>query len=154
MDQLCLLPLCVLTAGSLEIAKGSFVPFFFFFFFPFSRITHSPSFFSSFSSLLFPFLSFYFFSISFSLILPPPNFFFWLDLRKFPPSFSSLSHGNVSSHGPSIMCHVSPCKPYVTWTHALGGTFHTTWPSFHVSFSHGAMWNPLVMSYGTIPCVT
>ena len=28
------------------------------------------------------------------------------------------------------MCHV----PYVTWIHALSGTFHTT---CHVSFSHG-----------------
>ena len=83
-----------------------------------SRITPSPSFFSSFPSLLFLFVFFFFlflfFSISFSLILPPPNFF-WLDLRKFPPYFSSLSHGHVSSHGPFIMCHVSPCEPCAMW---------------------------------------
>ena len=128
-----------------------------FFFSPLSRITHSPSFFSSFPSLLFlyVFLFFsFFFSISFFLILPSLIFFFWLDLRKFPPSFSSLSHGHVSSHGPSIMCHMSPCEPCDTWTHALGGTFHTTWLSCHVSFSHGAMGQSLVMPCGNLPCVT
>ena len=88
--------------------KGSFVPFFFS---PLSHITHSPSFFSLFD---FPFCLFLFSFPFFSLFFPYPsstNFFFWLNLRKFPPSCYSLSHGHVSSHGPSIMCHVSPCEP-------------------------------------------
>ena len=68
--------------------------------------------------ILFPFC-FSFLSLSFFLFIflylffpyPSSTEFFWLDLRKFPPSFSSLPHGHVSSHGPSIMCHVSPCEP-------------------------------------------
>ena len=110
VDQLCLLPRCVSTVGSPEIMKGSVVPFFFLL--SLVSCTVPPSF------LLFP-LCFSFLSLSFFLFIflylffpyPSSTDFFLLDLRKFPPSFSSLSHGHVSSHGPSIMCHVSPCEP-------------------------------------------
>ena len=95
---------------------------FFFFPFPFSfppRTALPPSsFFPSFSFLFFFLISFlsFLFLLFFYSFLPfspyPHNFFLiWLDLRKFPPSFFSLFHGHVSSHGPSIMCHVSPCEP-------------------------------------------
>ena len=103
----------------------------------------------------FLFLSFYFYFSSFLVFIPPncfcSHFFVGLILseRKLPLTFL-LSHGHVSSHGPCIMCHVS-C---VTWTHALGVTFHTTWLSCHVSFSHGAIWQPMVMSCSTTSCVT
>ena len=56
--------------------------------------------------------------------------------RKLPLTFlPSLSWPCVFTWS---MYHVS-C---VTWTHALGVTFHTTWLSCHVSFSHGAMYHP------------
>ena len=66
--------------------------------------------------LFFFFTFFLFFSFFFSYFISfspyPPNFYLiWLDLRKFPPYFSSLFHGHVSSYGPSIMCHVSRCEP-------------------------------------------
>ena len=68
-------------------------------------------------SLLLFHISFSFFSLSFFIFFflylffpyPSSTEFFWLDLRKFPPSFPSLSHGHLSSHGPSIMCHMDTC---------------------------------------------
>ena len=60
-----------------------------------------------FSLFFFPFFIFFSFFpsfFSFLLFLPLSIDFFkiWL--------FSFLSHGHVSSHGPSIMCHMSLCE--------------------------------------------
>ena len=103
-----------------------------------------PDFFPSiflFFFFLFSFLSFYFY-FSFFLVFIPTEFFFCSPFfvglipseRKLPLTFlPSLSWPCVFIWS---MYHMS-C---VTWTHALGVTFHTTWISFHVSYSNGGMW--------------
>ena len=109
---------------------------FFLIFFPFFL------FFSFFLFLFFlPFLFFFFF---FPFFLPLPTNLFDFLKREEASSYFTIH---------LVMCHLfhGPC---VTWTHVLGGTLHTTWISWHVFFSHGAMWQPLVIPCGTTPCVT
>ena len=108
VDQLCLLPRRVSTAGSLEIAKGSVVLFFF----PPLTLTQSPSFFFlfflffNFFFLFFLFFSF-FFLLSFLSHLPPSDFFF-LQVRR---SFLSLCYSSCHvSHFPWSMCHMDNCS--------------------------------------------
>ena len=135
-------------------------PFLFLFFFLFLSTHGSPFFFFFFLFFFpFPFLSpFSFFLLSFSLfpfliLSPYPPDFFGLTLGSFLP-LSLLSLTAMCLHMVHLscsICHLVSHVPCVTWTHALGGTFHTTWLSCHVPFSHGAMWQPLVMPCGTTP---
>ena len=144
MDQLCLLPRCVSTTDSPEIAKGSVVPSFFFLLSPISR-TPPPQnllllfFFLFLSFLPFLFFFFIFFSFSsFSFLFPFSTGLF--DFFQVRGSFLSLYYSSYHvSHFPWFMCHMDTCSRWhsphhmaliqcvlIPWCH-VATPGHTIW---------------------------
>ena len=122
VDQLCLLPRCVSTVGSPEIAKGSVVPLFLFLFFSFSSppckalppllLVFLP--FLSFSSFLFLFLLLFF-----SFLFPFLSFFLFFSFLFF--SHRIVWFASSERKLPLTLLFILPC---------------VTFSMVHVSYGH------------------
>ena len=134
VDQLCLLPRCVSTSGSPEIAKGSVVPCFFLLsHYLFTLyLSRTLPFFFSFPSLLFPFV-FFFFHLIHRIF-----FFNFLQVRgSFLLLYYSFCH---VSHFPWSMCNMDI---YSRWhsPHRMDLMPCVLLPWCHVAAPGRAMWH-------------